>query len=89
MSHEVFCQKLKQTAKGLDYPPYPGEVGQRIYDNISAEAWEQWINRQTMLINEYRLNMTDKEARNFLLQEMEKFLFGEDSELPEGYTPPS
>lgn len=86
MSHEVFCQKLKQNAVGLDYHPYPGALGQRIYDNISAEAWQMWVGHQTMLINEYRLNLIEPKAREFLKEEMVKFLFGEGSELPPGYT---
>lgn len=85
MSHKVHCQKLGIEAQGLDSPPYPGELGQRIYDHISRQAWEQWLNHQTMLINEYRLNMLEKQARDFLKTEMEKFLFGGSSEKPPGY----
>lgn len=88
MSHTIFCQKLQQQAEGLDYPPYPGELGQKIYNNISKQAWQQWLNHQTMLINEYRLNMLDSKARDFLRTEMEKFLFGGGSEKPSGYQPP-
>lgn len=88
MSHQVFCQKLQQQAQGLDAPPYPGEIGQKIYENISQAAWEQWLNHQTMLINEYRLSLIDPKARKFLLAEMEKFLFGSGSNTPSGYVPP-
>lgn len=84
---EIFCYKLKKQAPGLAYVPFPGELGQRIYQEISQEAWQLWLQQQTMLINEYRLNMTDVSARTFLSTEMEKFLFGEGSEKPAGYKP--
>ena len=87
MSRIIFCQKLKQDAEGLDQAVYPGEFGQKIYDNISKAAWQQWIDHQTMLINEYKLNMMDKKARDFIKVEMEKFLFGEGSEKPSGFVP--
>ncbi len=87
MSHTVFCQKLKKQAEGLEKPPYPGELGQRIYETISAEAWQAWVNHQKMLINEYRLNLLDASAKQKLRVEMEKFLFGEGSDTPEGYVP--
>lgn len=75
MSHQVFCLKLQKQAEGLDAPPYPNEIGQRIYQHISKEAWQQWLAQQTMLINEYRLSLIDSKAREFLMKEMEKFLF--------------
>jgi len=84
----VYCQKLKKEAEGLDFPCYPGELGQRVYDNISKEAWQAWLDHQTMLINEYRLNMLEPNAREFLKEEMQKFLFGEGSDKPQGYVPP-
>lgn len=87
MSHIVHCKKLKKEAEGLPQPPIPGELGKRIHAEISAEAWQQWKNHQTMLINEYRLSMLDAKARAYLLQEMEKFLFGDGSEPPAGYIP--
>ena len=87
MSRIIFCQKLKQDAEGLDQLVYPGEFGQKIYDNISKAAWQQWVDHQTMLINEYKLNMMDKKARDFIKIEMEKFLFGDGSEKPAGFTP--
>ncbi len=85
MSRQVFCKKLGKEAQGLDFPPYPGELGQRIYDHISALAWQDWLNHQTMLVNEYRLHLADQKSRAFLETEMEKFLFGEGSEKPAGY----
>jgi Fe-S cluster biosynthesis and repair protein YggX len=78
---------LGKEAEALSFQPIPGELGQRILKNISKQAWGLWLNHQTMLINEYRLNMLDSEARKFLAQEMEKFLFGEGSAKPEGYVP--
>lgn len=81
----IYCEKLKKESEGLDRIPYPGELGQRVYEHISKEAWQLWINHQTMLINEYRLSMLDPKARQFLATEMEKFLFGAGSEKPAGY----
>lgn len=69
--------------------PYPGELGQRIYDNVSKEAWQKWLGHQTMLINEYRLTPFQPNARKFLVAEMEKFFFGAGSKAPEGYVEPS
>ncbi len=87
MSRTVNCVMLKTEAEGLDYAPYPGELGQRIYDNVSREAWQRWLDHQTMLINENRLTPIEPEARQFLATEMEKFFFGEGSEKPTGYVP--
>lgn len=87
MTHYVFCKKLNKEAEGLAAPPIPGELGQKIYDTISKEAWQQWVTHQTMLINENRLSMIDQKARAFLLQEMDKFLFGPGSEKPAGFVP--
>ena len=89
MTRKVQCLKLGKEAEGLDYVPYPGELGQRIYDNISAQVWQQWINHQTMLINEYRLTPVEPKARQFLEDEMEKFLFGEGSEKPKEFVNPN
>ena len=75
MTHIVHCQKLHKDAEGLSKPPYPGELGQRIYDHICAEAWQLWLGHQTMLINEYRLSLIDPKAREFLQKELETFLF--------------
>jgi Fe-S cluster biosynthesis and repair protein YggX len=87
MTRLIHCSKLNKEAEGLDRPPLPGELGQKIYDHISKEAWQQWISHQTMLLNENRLSMIDPKARAFLMQEMEKFLFGAGSEKPAGYVP--
>lgn len=88
MTRTVRCVKLGRDAPGFDAPPYPGELGRRIFENVSREAWQEWIRRQTMLINENRLNIRDAEARRFLSTEMEKHFFGEGSEKPAGYVTP-
>lgn len=85
----IYCQKLQKEAEGLVAPPYPGELGARIYANISKEAWQQWMSHQTLLINENRLSLADPKARAFLAAEMEKFLFGAGSSKPAGYIPPT
>jgi Fe-S cluster biosynthesis and repair protein YggX len=85
----VNCVKLGKEAAGLDFQPYPGELGKRVFENVSKEAWGLWMNRQTMLINEYRINPLDPKARKLIEGEMEKFFFGEDSAAPPGYVPPS
>jgi Fe-S cluster biosynthesis and repair protein YggX len=87
MSRTVFCAKLGKEAEGLSHLPYPGELGQRIYENISKEAWGMWVKHQTMLINENRLSAIDPRAQTYLKEEMEKFLFGEGSAPPEGFIP--
>lgn len=87
MTNMIFCRKLNKEAEALATAPFPGELGDRILHNISAEAWEMWLGQQTMLINEYRLNLLDKTARDFLKAEMEKFLFGGGTDAPAGYTP--
>jgi Fe-S cluster biosynthesis and repair protein YggX len=84
----VNCVKLEAEAEGLDYPPYPGALGQRIFEQVSKQAWQQWLAHQTMLINENRISPMDPEARKFLETEMEKFLFGDGSEKPTGYVTP-
>ena len=89
MARMVNCIKLGREAEGLDFPPYPGELGKRIYENVSKEAWSQWLAHQTMLINENRLSPLDPKARKYLEGEMEKFLFGDGSAAPAGYVPPS
>ncbi|WP_018936910.1 oxidative damage protection protein [Thioalkalivibrio sp. ALJ24] len=89
MARTVNCVKLGKEAEGLDFPPYPGEMGKKIYLNVSKEAWNAWLSHQTMLINEYRLTPVDPKARKFLEEEMEKFLFGEGSEKPEGFVDPN
>lgn len=86
MTHIIHCEKLGVDAEGLLSPPFPTALGQRIFDHISQKAWDLWINHQTMLINEYKLSLIDKKSRDFLLQEMEKFLFGGGAEKPPGYS---
>lgn len=87
MEHSIYCVKLKKQAEGLETAPYPGPLGERIFNNVSQEAWDLWLKRQTMLINEYRLNMQDAEARRFLKEEMQKFLFEDGDQVPPGYKP--
>jgi Fe-S cluster protector protein len=89
MTRMIECSKLKKTASGLNTQPYPGELGKKIFDSISAEAWQQWLDHQTMLINEHRLSMLEASARQFLKTEMENFLFGDGSQKPAGYVPPN
>lgn len=84
----VQCVKLGTEAEALDNPTYPGELGQRIFENVSKEGWKQWMGHQTILMNENRLSPMKPEDRKFLEQEMEKFFFGEGSEMPEGYVAP-
>lgn len=89
MTRMVQCAYLKKEAPGLTYAPYPGELGKRIYDSISAEAFEAWKRHQTMLVNENRLNLADARARQYLARQMEQFLFGGEADKPAGYVPPS
>ncbi len=88
MARMVNCIKLNKEAEGLERPTYPGELGQRIFDSVSKEAWQQWLKQQTMLINELRLSPVNPEHRALLEKEMEKFFFEGGSAMPEGYTPP-
>jgi Fe-S cluster biosynthesis and repair protein YggX len=87
MTRMIHCTKLNKQAEGLAQPPLPGEKGIKIYEQISKEAWQMWLTHQTMLINEYRLSMLDPKSRTFLLEEMDKFLFGPGSDKPSGYVP--
>ena len=89
MARMVQCIKLGKQADGLDFPPYPGELGKRIWSEVSKEAWAAWLKHQTMLVNENRLNLADQRARQYLARQMEKFLFGEGAEQPAGYVPPT
>lgn len=89
MTRMVNCIKLGREAEGLDFAPYPGDLGKRIYDNVSKEAWQQWLKHQTMLVNENRLNLADARARQYLARQMEKYFFGEGAETPQGYVPPT
>ena len=89
MVRMVQCVKLRREAEGLDYPPYPGELGKRIYEKVSREAWAGWIKHQTMLVNENRLNLADIKARKYLAEQMEAHFFGAGAEKPLGYVPSS
>lgn len=88
MTRLVHCVKLGIEAEGLDAPPFPGEKGQEIFDNVSKQAWQAWLSKQTMLINEYRLASYDPKSRTFLAEERQKFLFEDNNDMPEGYVPP-
>lgn len=88
MNRKVHCQLLGEELDALTFQPYPGDLGKRIFDNISQAAWQKWLAHQTMLINEHRLSPINPEHRKYLEQEMEKFFFGEGSAVPEGYVPP-
>ena len=88
MARMVKCVKLGHEAEGLDRPTYPGELGKRIYNNVSKEAWQGWIKHQTMLINENRLNLADAKARQYLAEQMEKHFFGDGADQAQGYVPP-
>lgn len=88
MSRTIHCAKLDTDAEGLDFAPWPGPLGQRIYAEISKPAWQQWLAHQTILINEYRLNPLDPQARKYLGEEMEKFLFLGQTSTPPGFTVP-
>ena len=88
MSRTVHCVRLQREAEGLDAPPYPGALGQRIYENVSKEAWAEWQAHQTRVINEYHLSLAEKKSRDFLAQEMEKFFFGGGELTDTGYVPP-
>ena len=89
MARTVNCVLLKKAAEGLDFAPYPGELGKRIYNEVSKEAWAQWMKHQTMLVNENRLNLADARARQYLARQMERFFFGEGADQPAGYVPPT
>jgi Fe-S cluster biosynthesis and repair protein YggX len=85
MSSQIYCHKFKKEMDQLSSPPLPGALGKRIYENISAQAWNDWLGHQTMIINEYRLNLMDIKSKQFICEEMEKFLFGGGADKPEGY----
>ena len=87
MSRTVQCVLLGKEGEGMDYSPYPGDLGIRIYNNVSKQAWQQWLAHQTMLINEYRLSPIEPQARKYLEGEMAKFFFGEGSEKPGEFRP--
>lgn len=89
MARVIQCVHLKKEAEGLEYAPYPGELGKRIYAQVSKEGWQLWLRHQTMLVNENRLNLADQRARQYLARQMELFLFGEGADKPAGYVPPA
>ena len=88
MTRMVHCIKLGREAEGLERPPYPGALGQRIWENVSRAAWQQWLQQQTRLVNEYHLNLADKHAREWLQAQMEAHFFGSGAEEAQGYMPP-
>ena len=88
MARTVNCVKLGREADGLDFPPMPGALGKRIFDNVSKEAWQQWIRMQTMIINENRLNLMDAGHRKYLAEQVEKHFFGDGADMAQGYVPP-
>ena len=89
MARTVQCVHLKKEADGLDFAPYPGELGKRIYAGVCKEAWALWLKHQTMLVNENRLNLADQRARQYLARQMEQFFFGTGVDQPAGYVPPA
>ncbi|BCL76751.1 putative Fe(2+)-trafficking protein [Jeongeupia sp. HS-3] len=89
MSRMVHCVKLGREAEGLDFPPLPGEMGKKLYDNVSKEAWAAWVKHQTMLINENRLNLADPKARQYLQQQLQNYFFGAGADEVAGFVPPS
>lgn len=88
MARMVNCVKLGREAEGLDFPPYPGAIGKRLYDSVSKAAWQAWLEQQKMLINENRLSLADAKARKYLEEQMVKHFFGEGADQASGYVPP-
>ncbi len=88
MARTVHCIKLGRDAEGLDYPPYPGPLGERLFDSVSKEAWKAWLEHQKMLVNENRLSLADPKARKYLEQQMERHFFGDGADAATGYVPP-
>ncbi len=89
MPHMVFCSRNKQEMEGLDEPPFDSDFGHKVYNNVSKKAWGEWVERQKMLLNEYRLQPWTPQAQEFLVEQMEQFFFGEGAALPKEYVPPS
>ncbi len=89
MARNVNCIKLGREAEGLDFPPWPGELGKRIFENVSKDAWQQWLQHQTMLINENRLSPMNPQHKDFIKKEMENYFFGQGSEKPAGFVAPT
>jgi Fe-S cluster biosynthesis and repair protein YggX len=88
MSRTVHCIKLKAEAEGLDFPPYPGPMGKRLYEEVSKQAWKEWLEHQKRLVNENRLNLADSKARKYLEEQMQRHFFGEGADQASGYVPP-
>ena len=88
MARTVNCAKLGREAEGLDFPPYPGALGKRIFESVSKEAWKEWLEHQKMLVNENRLNLTDALARKYLVEQMEAYFFGAGADVAAGYVKP-
>jgi Fe-S cluster biosynthesis and repair protein YggX len=89
MPRTVNCVRLGREAEGLDFPPFPGALGKRIFDNVSKEAWKGWLEHQKMLVNENRLSLADAKARKYLLEQTENYFFGQGADTATGYVPPS
>jgi Fe-S cluster biosynthesis and repair protein YggX len=89
MARTVNCIKLGREAEGLDFPPYPGPLGKRLWEEVSKEAWADWMKQQTMLVNENRLNLADARARQYLARQMENHFFGTGADKVQGYIPPT
>jgi Fe-S cluster biosynthesis and repair protein YggX len=89
MTRTVNCIKLGREAEGLDFPPMPGDLGKKLWENVSKEAWAQWLKQQTMLINENRLSLADPRARQYLQEQVQKHFFGEGADQAQGYVPPT
>ena len=87
MARMVNCAKLGRELPGLNRPPFGGELGKRVFENISQQAWAMWQDQSTLLINHYGLNLRDPNAQKFLMEQMEQFFFGEGAKLPEDWTP--
>lgn len=87
MTRIVKCVKLKKEAEGLDFPPIPGELGKKVWEHVSKEAWNEWVQHQTMLVNEYRLNLSDVKARKYLSEQLEAHFFGDGADQTSGYVP--
>ena len=87
MARTVNCIKLGREADGLDFPPYPGELGKKLYANVSKDAWQGWLKHQTMLVNENRLNLADVRARKYLATQLENYFFGDGADQVAGYVP--
>jgi Fe-S cluster biosynthesis and repair protein YggX len=87
MARMVNCIKLKKEAEGLDFPPYPGELGKKLWESVSKEAWKMWLEQQKMLVNENRLNLADARARKYLEEQMQRHFFGGGADAVQGYVP--